>query len=99
VHYNFSCSSIIKKYLTAQLHLQHNEKLHNSYSSKNIAGINKLERIKYMRQENIKREKIQEMCMKTWPVHLKGKNHFKELDTDGSIILKGMFMKGITNIT
>jgi hypothetical protein len=52
-----------------------------------------------MRQENIKREKIQEMCMKTWPVHLKGKNHFKELDTDGSIILKGMFMKGITNIT
>jgi len=86
-----------KKYLTTQLHPQHNEKLYNSYSSKNITGINKLERIKYMRQENMLG--IKEMCMKTWPINLKGKKHFKELDMDGSIILKGIFKKGITSIT
>lgn len=86
-----------KKLLTAQLHLQHNEELHNLYSSKNITGINKLERMKYMRQE--KMLEIKKMCTKTWQVNLKGKNHFKELGMDGKVTLKGILRKGTTSVT
>jgi hypothetical protein len=67
------------------------------YSSKNITGINKPERIKYMRQE--KMLGIKEMCTKTWPVNLTDKNHFKELCMNGRVILKGILRKGITSIT
>jgi hypothetical protein len=67
------------------------------YSSKNITGINKPGRIKYMRQEKIL--EIKEMCTKTWPVYLTGKKHFKELGTDWRVTLKGTLRKGITGIT
>jgi hypothetical protein len=47
------------------------------YSSKNITGINKPERIKYTRQENMLG--IKEMCTKTWPVNLTGKTISKSM--------------------
>jgi hypothetical protein len=66
-------------------------------SSKNITGINKPERIKYMRQQ--KMLEIKEIDRKTWLVNLTGKNHFKELGTNGRVTLKGILRKGITSTT